>query len=253
MADVHVPPAETTAYAGARTVGILGGMGPLATVETFRRIVVGTPATRDQDHLHVIVDSDPAVPDRTAALLYGGPDPRPHLLAGARRLFAAGAEVVCMPCNTAHAYHSWLQRRLPVPLVHMLREAASLATATGDTRFGLLATTGTAETGLYQAEFAQFGLDILRPDPEVQRLVMAAIDAVKAGADRGSVLAYMNTAACALEAGGAQHLIAGCTEISLVSAQIDSPLPLIDALDALVAATLRLAVPLPQELVPHVL
>lgn len=245
----------TTTTSSARTIGILGGMGPAATVETFRRIVARTPAARDQDHLHVVVDSDPSVPDRTEALLHGGPDPRPHLLAGARRLVSAGAEVLCMPCNTAHAYHPWLQRRLPVPLVHMLEESAVRAAATGSTRFGLLATTGTAETGLYQAEFGRVGLEILRPTEDDQRRVMDSIAAVKAGLSQDEVVAALGAVAEALAARGAERLVAGCTEVSLVATRIRTPLPVIDALDALVAATLRMALPAsrPHELVPHVL
>lgn len=239
---------------GTRTVGVIGGMGPLATVETYRRIVAATPARRDQDHLHVVIDSNPAVPDRTAALLSGGEDPRPLLYAGAQRLVVAGAEVLCMPCNTAHAYHRWLQRRVPVPVVHMLRETAARVAALDARRVGLLATTGTVATGLYQAELQRAGLGLVPLEASVQSGVMAAIGAIKAGDVGDRVVSALAAAALSLVSAGADHVVVGCTEISLVAGELPLPVPVVDALDVLVSSTLRLAtsVPEPPELVPHV-
>ncbi|WP_226924441.1 cysteate racemase [Georgenia satyanarayanai] len=235
-------------------MGVLGGMGPLATVETYRRIVASTPARRDQDHLHVVIDSNPAVPDRTAALLSGGEDPRPLLHAGAQRLVVAGAEVLCIPCNTAHAYHEWLQRRVPVPIVHMLRETASRVAALGARRVGLLATTGTVATGLYQAELQRAGLGLVTLEAPVQSRVMDAIGAIKAGDVGDGVVSALAAAALCLVSAGADHVVVGCTEISLVAGELPLPVPVVDALDVLVSSTLRLAtsVPEPPELVPHV-
>src|SRR4051812_27943024 len=98
-------------------VGVLGGMGPAATVDFLRRVVAATPATRDQDHLRLLVDSNPAVPDRTAALLGAGPDPTPVLVAMARGLEAQGADLLVMPCNTASAFADGVQRAVTVPLL----------------------------------------------------------------------------------------------------------------------------------------
>ena len=106
-------------------VGAVGGMGPAATAEAFRRIVAATPAQRDQDHLHVIIDSDPLIPDRTRALLHGGSDPRPRLIAAARRLEAAGAQVLCMPCNTAHAIHADVRGNSAFPDDRVFETAAA--------------------------------------------------------------------------------------------------------------------------------
>src|SRR5699024_6826718 len=187
--------------------GVIGGMGPLATVETYRRIVASTPARRDQDHLHVIIDSNPAVPDRTAALLSGGEDPRPLLDAGAQRLVAAGAEVLCIPCNTAHAYHEWLQRRVPVPVVHMLRETAARVAGLGAHRVGLLATTGTVATGLYQAELQRAGLGLVALESPAQDGVMAAIGAIKAGDVGDHVIAALAAASLSLVGAGADLVV----------------------------------------------
>lgn len=237
-----------------RTVGVIGGMGPLATVETYRRIVATTPARRDQDHFHVVIDSNPAVPDRTAALLTGGEDPRPFLHAGAQRLVVAGAEVLCIPCNTAHAYHEWLQQRVPVRIVHMLRETAEHVAALGARRVGLLATTGTVATGLYQAELQRAGLGLVSLESPVQSMVMAAIGAIKAGNLGERVVSALAAAALSLASAGADHVVVGCTEISLVAGELPLAVPVVDALDVLVSTTLRLAtcVPEPPELVTHV-
>jgi aspartate racemase len=107
---------------GTPTIGIIGGMGPLATADLYRKIIEVTPAVRDQDHLHVIIDADPTIPDRTAALLGNGPDPLPKLVAAARRLEDAGAGILIMPCNTAHAFLPVLQRAVRIPFIDMTEE-----------------------------------------------------------------------------------------------------------------------------------
>ena len=162
-------------------VGILGGMGPMATVEAYRRIVLATPARRDQDHLHVIIDADPSVPDRTLAIIDGGPDPRPWLGASAARLVAAGAEIICMPCNTAHAFYPWLQDRVPVPIIHMVDEVAADATRVGARIVGLLSTQGTIATGIYSDTLTRAGLECRMPSDAAQSRVDEAIALVKAG------------------------------------------------------------------------
>ncbi|TDE94044.1 amino acid racemase [Occultella glacieicola] len=221
------------------TIGILGGMGPMATVETFRRITVETRADTDQEHFHVIVDSDPSVPDRTRALLEGGQDPRPHLLRSADRLVVAGADVICMPCNTAHAYYDWLQARVPVPIVNMIAETVRVASASGPSSFGLLATAGTCRTNVYGSAFSAAGLNLVHPHVDDQSVVSHGIARIKAGdlAVRDHFIAVADQ----LLAQGATALVLGCTEISLVADELARRFPVIDALGVLVAATLSRA------------
>ncbi|HSN43409.1 MAG TPA: amino acid racemase [Propionibacteriaceae bacterium] len=219
-------------------VGVLGGMGPMATADTFRRLVLATPARTDQEHLHIIVDSDPSVPDRTAALLHRGADPRPWLEASGRRLAAAGAEIVCMPCNTAHAFHSWLQERIPVPIVNMLEETGTAAAATGCTSFGLLATAGTVRTGLYQGVFERRGLTLLSPSEPAQDHVSRAIAAIKAGESVGDLC---GPAVRELLGRGIETLVVGCTELSLIAGSLADSALVIDALDVLVRVTVEAA------------
>ncbi|MCL6454181.1 MAG: amino acid racemase [Alicyclobacillus sp.] len=198
-----------------KTIGVLGGMGPLATVDMMHKIILNDPAPTDQAHLHVIVDCDPKIPDRTAAILEGGADPVPRMVASARRLVQAGADVIVMACNTAHYFYDQVQASIPVPILHMQREAAAFAVRAGYRKLGLLASTGTVRTGLYQACFHTFGVDIVTPDDALQASVMQGIRAVKAGdLDRGA--AAFQAAGQALLAAGAEAVIAGCTEIPIV-------------------------------------
>lgn len=223
------------------TVGILGGMGPMATVETFRRITRGTPAHRDQEHLHVIVDSDPSVPDRTSALVHGGPSPLPALLAGAARLVSLGAEVLCVPCNTAHAFLPPVRRRMDVPIVDMLDESAAVAADVADGRpFGLLATTGTVATCLYHEVFARRGLTVLNPDPADQQRVSRGIELIKAGSGSAAEELLVPVAARLREQGVAANVL-GCTEISLLGDRLAAVGPVLDALQVMVDVTLDFA------------
>ncbi|HET7037665.1 MAG TPA: amino acid racemase, partial [Thermomicrobiaceae bacterium] len=105
-------------------IGILGGMGPLATADLYRKIIEVTPARTDQEHLHVIIDADPSIPERTTALLHGGEDPTPKLIAGARRLAAAGVDFIIVPCNTAHAFLPRVEAAVDVPFISMIEETA---------------------------------------------------------------------------------------------------------------------------------
>lgn len=223
-------------------LGILGGMGPLATAEFYRRLVARTPAESDQGHLPVLMWADPAVPDRTAALLGQGPSPVPALVAGARWLRQAGARCVAVPCNTAHAYLEQVSKATGVEVLDMvqaaLRVAAdSVAGTSGTTRVGVLATRGTRRAGLYERAGARLGVDVLHVPVALQRAyVDPAIHAVKAGADLAGPEQRIAAAAGALKARGAQVVITACTEIPLVSGAAARIVPVVDSTDALVDA-----------------
>lgn len=219
----------------ANTVGILGGMGPMATVEFFRRLVAATPANVDQEHLHVLIDSDPSVPNRTAAILHEGPSPVPWLSAMARRLEAAGAGFLVMPCNTAHVYLDAIRASVSIPVVDMIVETVA---ALDRSPVGLLATDGTVRSGLYQRAAAARGIAVVVPTPAEQRSAADAIERIKRGEDPGRVRDVFAAIARRLGREGAAAVVAGCTEISLVSGS-GMDVPWIDALDCLVEATLR--------------
>ncbi|GAA2804337.1 aspartate/glutamate racemase family protein [Saccharopolyspora taberi] len=220
------------------TVGVLGGMGPAATADFYAKLIRATPADTDQEHLRVIIWSDPTTPDRTRALLEGGTDPTPWLTYGARVLAAGGADVIAVPCNTAHAFLPAVIERVGVPLVHMIeRTSRHLAALRPPVReVGLLATTGTVRAGLYGEWLAAAGVALLEPDAASQAdEVMAAIRLIKAGRRDPGLLA---SAARRLVERGAQAVIAGCTEVPLGLRADDLPVPLVDPTQVLAEAVI---------------
>jgi len=229
-------------------VGVLGGMGPAATVDFFAKLVAGTPASRDQDHLPVLVHSVPQIPDRSESFLNGAPSPEPLLVAFAKRLQASGAAVIVIPCNTAHLWHGAVASAVEVPVLHIVDPVIeALVQHRGEQpalRVGLLGTTATVESGLYPSRCESKGVQGLQwmvPTPEEQRdFVARGIHAVKAGdADEGRVL--LRAAACALVARGAQAVVQACTEIPLVLGHEALPVPAFDATQLLADATVAWA------------
>ena len=226
----------------ARIVGILGGMGPLATADLYRKIIQATPARRDQDHLHVVIEADPSVPDRTAALRGEAPDPTPWLVRGAHRLEAAGAAFIAVPCNTAHAFLPAMRPQVGIPILDMIEETAERV-RTGfpsARRVGILATAGTVGSGLYHRALERHGLEGLAPSEEVQeRLVDAAIAAVKGGESGPEAGERLVEAARTLVDAGAEVLLAACTEIPLALTAEMAPAPLLDPTWVLAEAAVR--------------
>jgi aspartate racemase len=228
-----------------RTIGVLGGMGPWATLDFFGRLLRLTPAARDQDHLRILIDNNPAVPDRSAFLLGRGEDPTPWLVAGARGLAAAGADFLTIPCNTAHAFYPAIAGSVPIPVLHMMEEAAAAAARAHPQarRVGLLATAGTVRAGLYARAFARYGVEVVVPDAAAQAVTDALIAAIKAGPrpeHRGQAAALVQ----ALAAQGAEAVVLGCTELPLVLAAdvlARAPVPVLDATEALARRAVALA------------
>ncbi|MFE3032971.1 aspartate/glutamate racemase family protein [Streptomyces canus] len=225
-------------------IGILGGMGPAATADFYAKLVAITPGSSDQDHLRTVIWSDPTIPDRTKALLDGGPDPTPWLLDGSRVLREAGATVIAIPCNTAHAFVPRIADYIGLPIVHMIGEVArhlSELTPRIHTA-GLLATTGTIRAGLYQEWLDRLGIRLVLPDAASQNdEVMTAIQAVKAGVRDDTTAALLARAAHRLTEQGAQAVIAGCTEIPLDLPTDAVDVPLVDPALVLARALVRRA------------
>lgn len=195
------------------TLGVLGGMGPLATTRFMERVVERTPADRDQDHLRMVVVSDPTVPDRTAAILEDGPSPVEPLRENARALEREGATLVAVPCNTFHYFYDDVQAAVTVPIVHMIRVVARHLERRGVERVGLLATTGTIRARVYHDALDGTGVEVVEPrDPDA---VMDAIYDIKAG-ERDGPRAALSGACDRLLSRGASTVVAGCTEIPLV-------------------------------------
>ncbi len=202
-------------------LGIVGGIGPAATVDFMQKIIRNTPAGRDQDHVRLIVDHNPQIPDRTANLIGDGDDPTLALYSACRRLEENGAALIAMPCNTAHAYIARIQGGLAVPIVNMLEETIRHIRRhhAGHATVGLLATTGTVSSGVYHAVAEGSGFELIVPDRRHQQDVMDAIYGeygVKAGHTEGPGKAALLRAAAHLAERGATVLILGCTELPLL-------------------------------------
>lgn len=193
-------------------IGILGGMGPLATVDFLRKLVERTPAARDQEHVPLLVYSVPQIPDRIASIMGGGESPLPAMRAGLRMLERSGARAIAIPCNTAHYWYDELARECSVPLLH-IADCACAALGSEVAKVGLLATTGTLAAGFYQRRLATRGYHCLINQPdEIDTWVMPAIGLVKAGDIRGGG-AMLQQALRALFERGAQRVILACTEV----------------------------------------
>lgn len=223
-------------------IGVLGGMGPAATADFYAKLVALTPADRDQDHARVVIWADPTVPDRTRALLGDGPDPSDWLRHGAQVLADAGATVLAVPCNTAHAFLPVIEQHVGLPVIDMVDAVArylrhELAQAR---TVGLLATTGTLAVRLYQDRLAVDRLRVLVPDPLAQQqAVMPAIRAIKAGEVSDRTRGLLVGAAADLVERGAEALIAGCTEIPLGLPAEQVAVPVVDPTLVLAGALLR--------------
>lgn len=224
-----------------RILGVLGGMGPLASAEFMRRLTLLTPAARDQDHIPAILVSDPRVPDRTEARLRGGEDPLPALLRGIRVLEAAGCGAIAIPCNTAHGWFEGMRAATPLAILHIVdaAEADLLRQGVRPGRIGLMGTAATLAMRLYQERLEARGWECLVPTPEeMASHVSPAIAQVKAN-DVAGAYAPLAEIAGRLMARGAHAVVLGCTEIPLgVDAGPTLPFPVTDTIAALARAAI---------------
>jgi aspartate racemase len=229
-------------------IGVLGGMGPSATVDFMEKIIQLTPATRDQEHLPVIVANLPHVPDRSSAILGTGPDPLSALLAGIDVLNVIGVGVIAIPCNSSHHWYAQMVEHSRAPVIHIAQSCvAAIATVPNErpVRVAVLATRGALASGFYQQALRDRGIDFLVPDATTgQDHVDACIRAVKGGDVQAGAVAF-ERALEALAATGATAVIMGCTELPIAAkaanAAEHSALTLIDSSLELARATVAFA------------
>ncbi len=201
-------------------IGIMGGMGPQATLYLFSQIVQHTLAERDQDHIRILVDNNPSIPDRSAFILGKGPDPVPAMREAALGLERMGADFLLIPCNTAHYFLDRFSRDIHIPILHMIESAARFLASRDlrPARVGLLSTLGTYRTGIYPLVFQQAGIEVLVPEATQQETIMETIYG-KRGIKAGYVEENLETLVVEgqrLADAGAELILSGCTEISLV-------------------------------------
>jgi aspartate racemase len=229
-----------------KVIGILGGMGPEATLDCFAKIIKNTPAAGDPDHLRVVIDSNPKVPDRTAAIVGNGESPVPAMAAGCRALERAGADFIIIPCVSAHVFLADLQQQSRLPILSIFDAVAeTIARDFPEIKtVGLLGTTGTVSGGLFQKRLAREKLNTLVPDDGMQSRIMAAIYDIKKAQpsrSRSEITADLIAAAESLisrKPEGARGIIAGCTEIPLALHQEHLAVPYFDALTILARAAI---------------
>ncbi len=224
-----------------KSIGILGGMGPLATADLFRKIVFLTKADGDNGHIRIYIDNNPAIPDRTAAILSGGEDPVPEMTKALRNLEKCGADCIVLPCNTAHHFLPQLQALTETPILNMLDITAEVCAKTrSGKRAGILATRGTLETGLYDRALAAHGVGCVLPDEPGRDALMCAIyDGVKKGAALAPMRRELHLLVERMSEQGADFFILGCTEMPIVREVLELPGDYIDPTSELAKAAIR--------------
>jgi len=229
-----------------KTIGILGGMGPEATVYMFNLLIKKTEVKKDQDHIRVVILSDPGVPPRTDAVLGKGPSPVPYLVKGVKTLKGAGADFIIMPCVTAHYFIPEVREQVDFKLVSLVEESVKWAKLKvgGLKKAGILASTGTLKSRLFSDAFGGAGIELIAPEGKAQEQYMEAIfgeAGIKAGYTEGLAREMILSCARKLIEQGAEAVIAGCTEVPLVLRDADIPVPLIEPMQITAEAGIKAA------------
>lgn len=215
-------------------VGIIGGMGPEATVDLMRRVIFATAADDDAEHIHMLVDNNPKVPSRIKALIEGtGENPGPVIASMAKRLEQAGADFLVIPCNTAHHYWSFAATAVAVPVWHLVD--LTLRRISEDmgkpAQVGILASPALRKVGLYESHCAGYDVSLVYPKKEAA--LLEVIRAVKANRVTEREIRILSDTARQLTHAGANALVLGCTEFSLISGRIETVTPVFDSLQVL--------------------
>lgn len=229
-----------------KIIGVIGGMGPAATVELFDRIVKNTNARSDKEHVNMIIINDPQIPDRTEYILGRGESPIPRIIMNLKKLYRAGADTAVIPCMTAHSFISVLQNESPIPIINAIDIIEEYLNELNPPveRVGLLATTGTVRSKIFQENISK---EIFVPEMNEQEILMNVIygkNGIKAGNTSPEILDTINKIIESLSSKRIQAIIAGCTELSLVMNEFNISLPLVDPILLLAKHVVKLGSPL---------
>jgi len=224
-----------------KTVGVIGGLGPLATLDFFDRVLKRTRAVKEQEHLRLIIDNNTKIPDRNAFMRGEGPSPAPALAASAKALEVAGAEAIVMACNTTHIWEAEIRAAISVPFLSIVAETTAVVADLRPEAVGVLAVDACLKGGLYQEALKKAGVKPLLLSEDSQRTFMDLIYRIKSGDTGETVKRAMVTLARRLEAQGAEAIIAGCTEIPIVLSADDIDGELVSSTDVLVERTILFA------------
>jgi len=225
-----------------KIVGILGGMGPEATVDLMQRIIRLTPALDDIDHIRCVVDNNPKVPSRIKAIIEGdGEDPGPCMADMARRLESWGADFLAIACNTAHYYYEAVSNAVKIPVIHLIDLVVSHVRKTHPdaVKIGMLASPAVRMTGLYEKRCHAVGIEVVYPDPVFQDRLFNVIKAVKTGDTSAELVQTYNEICENLNSSGVDAVIIACTELSIISSNL--PFKTIDSAEVLAREIIDIA------------
>lgn len=220
-----------------KIAGILGGMGPLATMDLSNKIIKYTDAEKDSDHVHILIDNNTEIPDRTAYILGKGENPVKYLIDSALRLEAMGADFIVMPCNTAHYFYEHIKKSVKIPFINMIDEIAK--ELKGTEKVGLLATKGTYYSNIYENIFKKYEIEVAVPPIDLQETVMELIYKVKDGNSNinevpiNSVVEYFSKL-------GIDNIILGCTELPVAFEKMEIEGNFLDPTKILAISTIKL-------------
>lgn len=211
-----------------KTIGIIGGMGPLATVDLFEKIIRLTDAQTDQQHIPILIDNNTQIPDRTEAILRAGQDPTAQLVTSARKLEAMGADLLAIACNTAHHFLPQVQSAVDIPVLDMVSLLAKELLQRGISCCGLLATDGVLQSELYSRTLDRFGIKTCLPSPKNQQALMDYIYySIKAGDFHRNRDEFVGVLRSLLDS-DAQILVLACTELPLAFSCFHLDFPAVD-------------------------
>jgi aspartate racemase len=224
-----------------KVVGILGGMGPEATIDLFSGIVEESNAKNDYDHLRIIIDNNPKMPSRQDAILNGGENPGPAMADTARNIERAGADFIIIGANTAHYFYDYVKNAVKIPVLHIIDEAVleTIRVVNKVKKVGVLATDGAMKTRMYQDSFKKFDIEVVEVPNEIQELVHNSIFSFKYHGVTNENLEMMLKAANFMIKNGAEALIMGCTEIPLILRNQKFSVKLIDPNDVIVKIAVK--------------
>ncbi len=220
---------------GELVVGVIGGLGPEATLDFFGKVLSHSNAKSDQQHLHLIIDNNPKTPNRNDAISGAGPSSGPALAAMAQNLEKAGADFIVMACNTAHAFEADIRMAIKTPFVSLIHEVVAEVRRKhhGVRRVGLLAAQGCIDSTIYHKAFHSAGIEIVTLDAPSQAEFMKLLYRIKSGERGSDVRDAMGGLAERLARQSVTVLIAGCTEVPLVLDNTSCSVPLVDSTDVL--------------------
>jgi aspartate racemase len=200
-----------------KTLGIIGGMGPLATADFYMKLVQMTDAKHEFEHIHTIIDSNPSIPDRSSFIKTGVDDPTGELLASLKRLERMGADVIAMPCNTAHYFYDILCANTKLTFINMIDETIhhALSVADATDRIGLLATTGTYDSKIYESSAIRSGFELVVPPESVRQQLMSLIYALKNG-ETDQIESIKQKVYDYMDHQNLDAWILGCTELPII-------------------------------------